>query len=102
MAQGSCRPGTADTTAPPSLRKSCTNAPARASADHWLRYFLSQNEAIAEGTVSGVPINLKFLGVGDGLTVSELSRIARDILKCALQDPLNQYPGYISYAASNP
>ncbi|RDX39751.1 alpha/beta-hydrolase [Lentinus brumalis] len=48
-------------------------------------YFLSQNAAIAKGTVSGVPINLKFLGVGDGLT-----------------DPLNQYPGYIEYAASNP
>ncbi|THH27354.1 hypothetical protein EUX98_g6827 [Antrodiella citrinella] len=47
-------------------------------------YFLEQNAAIAKGTVSGVPINLKVLGVGDGLT-----------------DPLSQYPGYISYAASN-
>ncbi|KAI0352787.1 serine carboxypeptidase [Trametes cingulata] len=48
-------------------------------------YFLQQNAAIAKGTVSGLPINLKVLGVGDGLT-----------------DPLSQYPGYISYAASNP
>ncbi|KAI0758948.1 alpha/beta-hydrolase [Fomes fomentarius] len=48
-------------------------------------YFLDQNAAIANGSVSGVPINLKFLGVGDGLT-----------------DPLSQYPGYLSYAASNP
>ncbi|KAH8102234.1 serine carboxypeptidase [Cristinia sonorae] len=48
-------------------------------------YFLQQNAAIAKGTVSGVPINLKVLGVGDGLT-----------------DPLTQYPGYISYAGSNP
>ncbi|KAI0945689.1 hypothetical protein AcW1_001851 [Taiwanofungus camphoratus] len=48
-------------------------------------YFLQQNAAIANGTVSGLPINLKYLGVGDGLT-----------------DPLSQYPGYISYAASNP
>jgi len=48
-------------------------------------YFLQQNAAIAKGTVSGVPIKLKFLGVGDGLT-----------------DPLSQYPGYISYAGSNP
>jgi carboxypeptidase C (cathepsin A) len=48
-------------------------------------FFLQQNAAIAAGTVSGVPINLKVLGVGDGLT-----------------DPLSQYPGYISYAASNP
>jgi len=48
-------------------------------------YFLAQNAAIKAGTVSGKIINLKTLGVGDGLT-----------------DPLNQYPGYISYAASNP
>ena len=35
-------------------------------------YFLEQNEGIANGTVSGLPINLKFLGVGDGLTVSDI------------------------------
>lgn len=33
------------------------------------RHFLSQNAAIAAGTVSGIPLNLKVLGVGDGLTV---------------------------------
>ncbi|KAF9258401.1 serine carboxypeptidase [Marasmius fiardii PR-910] len=48
-------------------------------------YFLSQNAAIASGKITGIPLNLKVLGVGDGLT-----------------DPLVQYPGYISYAASNP
>ncbi|OCH87134.1 serine carboxypeptidase [Obba rivulosa] len=48
-------------------------------------YFLQQNAAIANGSISGLPINLKFLGVGDGLT-----------------DPLAQYPGYLTYAASNP
>ncbi|KAK7045775.1 hypothetical protein VNI00_007176 [Paramarasmius palmivorus] len=48
-------------------------------------HFLSQNAAIANGTVSGLPLNLKVLGVGDGLT-----------------DPLTQYPGYIEYAAVNP
>ncbi|KZT08027.1 serine carboxypeptidase [Laetiporus sulphureus 93-53] len=48
-------------------------------------YFLEQNAKVADGTVSGLPINLKYLGVGDGLT-----------------DPLSQYPGYLSYAASNP
>ncbi|KAJ7598714.1 serine carboxypeptidase [Mycena floridula] len=48
-------------------------------------YFLSQNAAIAAGTITGITLNLKFLGVGDGLT-----------------DPLTQYPGYIAYAASNP
>ncbi|KAG6853470.1 hypothetical protein C0991_004144 [Blastosporella zonata] len=48
-------------------------------------YFLSQNAAIDAGTVSGVKLNLKVLGVGDGLT-----------------DPLVQYPGYIAYAGSNP
>jgi len=48
-------------------------------------YFLQQNAAIASGQITGIPINLQVLGVGDGLT-----------------DPLSQYPGYISYAASNP
>ena len=38
------------------------------------RYFLSQNEGISNGTVSGIPINLKFLGVGDGLTVRHTQR----------------------------
>ncbi|KAJ7596121.1 serine carboxypeptidase [Mycena floridula] len=48
-------------------------------------YFLTQNVAIASGTVSGIPLNLKVLGIGDGMT-----------------DALAQYPGYIEYAASNP
>jgi hypothetical protein len=34
------------------------------------RFFLSQNAAIAAGTVSGLKLNLKVLGVGDGLTVT--------------------------------
>ncbi|KAK7008403.1 carboxypeptidase [Favolaschia claudopus] len=32
-------------------------------------YFLSQNAAIAAGTVRGIPLKLKTLGVGNGLTV---------------------------------
>ncbi|KAI8995399.1 serine carboxypeptidase [Trametes punicea] len=48
-------------------------------------YILDQNAGIANGTVSGTSIDLKLLGIGDGLT-----------------DPLAQYPGYLSYAASNP
>ncbi|KAI0341285.1 serine carboxypeptidase [Trametopsis cervina] len=48
-------------------------------------YILTQNTAIAAGKLTGTTVNLKTLGVGDGLT-----------------DPLSQYPGYISYAASNP
>ncbi|EJD03357.1 serine carboxypeptidase [Fomitiporia mediterranea MF3/22] len=48
-------------------------------------YFLEQNDAIAAGAISGFTINLKTLGVGNGLT-----------------DPLNQYPQYMEYAASNP
>jgi len=48
-------------------------------------HFLSQNTAIDAGTISGLKLNLKVLGVGDGLT-----------------DPLNQYPGYITYAGNNP
>ncbi|KAF8591653.1 serine carboxypeptidase [Ramaria rubella] len=47
-------------------------------------YFLQQNAAIASGSISGIPINLKVLGIGDGLT-----------------DPLSQYPGYITYASTN-
>ncbi|KAI1797598.1 serine carboxypeptidase [Ganoderma leucocontextum] len=48
-------------------------------------YILDQNAGIANKTVNGTTINLKFLGIGDGLT-----------------DPLSQYPGYLTYAASNP
>ncbi|KAJ7932827.1 serine carboxypeptidase [Mycena leptocephala] len=48
-------------------------------------YFLSQNAAIAAGTLSGITLNLKTLGIGDGFT-----------------DPITQYPGYMMYAASNP
>ncbi|KAF9524177.1 serine carboxypeptidase [Crepidotus variabilis] len=48
-------------------------------------YFLKQNIAIDAGTVTGKKLNLKVLGVGNGLT-----------------DPLNQYYGYIVYAGSNP
>jgi uncharacterized membrane protein YfhO len=33
------------------------------------RYFLQQNEAIRSGTVQGQIINLKTLGIGNGLTV---------------------------------
>ncbi|KAJ7138626.1 alpha/beta-hydrolase [Mycena filopes] len=48
-------------------------------------YFLSQNAAIAAGTATGLPLHLKTLGIGNGLT-----------------DPITQYPGYISYANANP
>ncbi|TFK75531.1 serine carboxypeptidase [Pluteus cervinus] len=48
-------------------------------------YFLSQNDKIASGSVSGLHLNLDVLAIGNGLT-----------------DPLNQYPGYITYAGSNP
>ncbi|KAK7052186.1 carboxypeptidase [Favolaschia claudopus] len=48
-------------------------------------YFLSQNAAIAAGTLSGVHLNLKTLGIGDGMT-----------------DPVSQYAGYITYAGTNP
>ena len=33
------------------------------------RYFLQQNAAIKHGTLKGVNINLKYLGIGNGLTV---------------------------------
>ncbi|KAJ7758308.1 Alpha/Beta hydrolase protein [Mycena metata] len=43
-------------------------------------HFLAQNTAIAEGSVSGINLNLKTLAIGNGVT----------------------YAGYISYASSNP
>ncbi|KAF8500351.1 alpha/beta-hydrolase [Russula emetica] len=49
------------------------------------KYFLEQNAEIKKGKVKGEIINLKALGIGNGLT-----------------DPLSQYPGYIEYAKSNP
>ena len=36
------------------------------------RYFLEQNAGIANKSISGTPINLQYLGVGDGLTVCTL------------------------------
>jgi len=45
---------------------------------------LQQNAAIKHGIVKGVKINLKVLGIGNGLT-----------------DALSQFPGYIQYAQSN-
>jgi hypothetical protein len=33
------------------------------------RHFLSQNAAIAAGRAYGITLNLKVLGIGDGLTV---------------------------------
>lgn len=48
-------------------------------------HFLSQNAAIDKGTVSGIKMNLKVLGIGDGLT-----------------DPLVQYAQYLTYSQSNP
>jgi len=35
-------------------------------------YFIDQNAAIAAGTISGIPINLKVLGIGNGLTVCSI------------------------------
>jgi hypothetical protein len=36
------------------------------------RYFLQQNDAIGKGSVKGEIINLKILGIGNGLTVRRL------------------------------
>jgi len=47
-------------------------------------HFLNQNAAIANKSISGIPINLKVLGIGDGLT-----------------DPISQYPSYLTYAMNN-
>ena len=47
------------------------------------RHFLEQNDAIRYGTVKGKIINLKVLGIGDGLTVGRFKsltgrRVAND------------------------
>ena len=48
-------------------------------------HFLQQNDAIANGSISGITLNFRTLGVGNGLT-----------------DPLHQYAEYSNYAGSNP
>ncbi|KAJ7935823.1 alpha/beta-hydrolase [Mycena leptocephala] len=54
-------------------------------------YFLSQNTAISAGKVTGLHLNLKTLGIGNGLTVTPRQPTA-----------LSQYPDYISFSQSNP
>jgi len=46
---------------------------------------LEQNTGIKNGRVTGVSLNLKYIGIGDGLI-----------------DPITQYLAYVTYAASNP
>ncbi|KZP12484.1 serine carboxypeptidase [Athelia psychrophila] len=48
-------------------------------------HFLEQNTGIANGTVTGINLNLTTLAIGNGIT-----------------DPITQYPEYVTYAASNP
>jgi hypothetical protein len=38
------------------------------------RYFLEQNDAIKHGDVTGIPINLKVLAIGNGLVVRCLDK----------------------------
>ena len=60
--------------------------------------------------MNGTSINLHFLGIGNGLTVSIITPVLpphagtgnRSDDHYWAQDPLSQYPGYLSYAASNP
>ena len=69
----------------------------------FFRYFLTQNEAISKRQIAGIPLNLQVLGIGDGLTVLPIyfeSMI--NLLTCSYQNPLIQYPGYITYAGHNP
>ncbi|CDO70637.1 hypothetical protein BN946_scf184756.g3 [Trametes cinnabarina] len=49
------------------------------------RHFLDQNARIANGSLDAHPVNLKVLGIGDGL-----------------MDPLVQYESYFTYAQYNP
>jgi hypothetical protein len=47
------------------------------------RYFLQQNDAIRNGMVKGENINLKVLGIGDGLTVGHLESLTS---RCVAND----------------
>ena len=60
---------TVDTTVPHSLRASREMVVALMLNVRNCRYFLQQNAAIERGKVTGLHINLKVLGIGDGLTV---------------------------------
>ena len=44
------------------------------------RYILDQNARIANGTVNGTAINLHFLGIGNGLTVSKRLHVLMRII----------------------
>jgi hypothetical protein len=66
-------------------------------------YFLQQNAAILDGTVEGLSINLKVLGIGNGITVRHWGCLSsRRVANSTNQDALSQYQGYIKYAESNP
>ena len=44
------------------------------------RHFLQQNDAISKGKVTGEVINLKVLGIGNGVTVGRLEILTVDVL----------------------
>lgn len=62
--------GMEDITDPTSPRKQPHLLTYQRRPQHHLdRHILDQNAAIAAGTLSGLSINLKVLGIGNGLTV---------------------------------
>ena len=64
-------------TGPLSRREYCKYAiPAGEANQPTIRHILEQNAGIANGTVKGTTINLKFLGIGNGLTVSHSITVA--------------------------
>ena len=68
----------------------------------FISYLLSQNAAIIAGKITGIFLNLQVLGVGNGLTVRKIYVMFICTTLDVSQDPLKQYPGYLTYAASNP
>ena len=52
--------------------------------------------------MAGIYLNIQVLGVGDGFTVCESFVLFISTTIDVSQDPLNQYPGCLTYVASNP
>ena len=69
------------------------------------RYFLDQNDAIANGSASGVKINVKNVGIGGPYMVSSqtasCTALGQFLTPPLIQDPLNQLPRYLDYVVNS-
>ena len=68
------------------------------------RYFFDQNDAIANGSASGVKINVKNIGIGGPYMVSSQTASCTTLgrfLTTLIQDPLTQLPRYLDYVVNS-